>query len=872
MKSEDKRAFIIHRYSYDAENRLVLVETSSDSLVWQRDVRYEYYRHGPLARTVLGDQQVQGLDYAYTLQGWLKGINSTALQADYDMGNDGADGSDHQLVARDAFAIGLHYFGSDYQPIEGSMPAFAAYSGLLNYEYRPLYNGNISSMTSNIAALNAHGRKAQFYNYHYDQLNRLVGMDAYTGLNEATNSWTSLTAGDAYRERVRYDGNGNILRYVRHDQYGQPMDSLLYHYYDQRNQLRQVEDPAGSQVALGDMGNQSATNNYVYDPVGNMTGDLSEQMDPSAGHGVSWNVYGKITRITRGAATSLSQSSELQYGYDAAGNRVHKSVSRFNSSITDYTSYVRDAQGNILAIYTASGSGSDLSALDLKLSERELYGSSRLGSDVRELRVDSLDAATPEQGTLTFYRGLRRYELVNHLGNVLAVISDRKIAVPLSGSSLIAHYEPDVLTATDYYPFGMRMPGRQYGNGPVFAGGDYDSTTLVNGYQLPADLALTARPDRQPNEYVAATSIELLPGFSSTEGDSYQLYIADETYAGSGNQPPPGSADGKAGYRFGFNGQERSDEMKGFGNSYTAEFWEYDPRIGNRWNLDPRPAVGISEYSAFNNSPIWLNDPLGDTSRPGFWGGLIDFTEGGWGAVKGDAKGLLKFVASDAWNSQTWTNVGKNITALAIGNASVGGPGVGMANLATFDAKFGTDLYDRNAAFHEKAESSVNNIPNMNAKDWGSFTGHLAFAIAGTKGVNAAGKGLGALNRFAATRYLAATGDLVAFEKVEGFSLRLGARDFVYHNSLSGAIKSRWSTPTLYSSSKQAISDLALEYPGSQNTSMIRYSLKNLGFYVKGTASSQGASLGGGTQLLKTPLSVSSSPQWNEFIHFKLTH
>jgi hypothetical protein len=36
-------------------------------------------KHGPLARTILGQQQVQGLDYAHTLQGWLKGVHSMAL-------------------------------------------------------------------------------------------------------------------------------------------------------------------------------------------------------------------------------------------------------------------------------------------------------------------------------------------------------------------------------------------------------------------------------------------------------------------------------------------------------------------------------------------------------------------------------------------------------------------------------------------------------------------------------------------------------------------------------------------------------------------------------------------------------------------------
>lgn len=69
-------------------------------------------------------------------------------------------------------------------------------------------------------------------------------------------------------------------------------------------------------------------------------------------------------------------------------------------------------------------------------------------------------------------------------------------------------------------------------------------------------------------------------------------------------------------YRYGFNGQEKSDEIKGEGNSYTAEYWEYDPRSGRRWNLDPKPITGISEYAAFNNSPIWLSDVRGDSSEP----------------------------------------------------------------------------------------------------------------------------------------------------------------------------------------------------------------------------------------------------------------
>jgi hypothetical protein len=65
------------------------------------------------------------------------------------------------------------------------------------------------------------------------------------------------------------------------------------------------------------------------------------------------------------------------------------------------------------------------------------------------------------------------------------------------------------------------------------------------------------------------------------------------------------------GYRYGYNSQEKVDEIAGAGNHTTAEFWEYDTRLGRRWNRDPEPTFGISEYAAFNNNPILFADPDG---------------------------------------------------------------------------------------------------------------------------------------------------------------------------------------------------------------------------------------------------------------------
>ncbi|MBT7144789.1 MAG: hypothetical protein HN704_08955 [Bacteroidetes bacterium] len=71
-------------------------------------------------------------------------------------------------------------------------------------------------------------------------------------------------------------------------------------------------------------------------------------------------------------------------------------------------------------------------------------------------------------------------------------------------------------------------------------------------------------------------------------------------------------------YLFGFQGQEKDDEISGTtGGHTTAMFWEYDTRLARRWNLDPKPNPSISQYATFACNPIWYTDPLGDTLRFG---------------------------------------------------------------------------------------------------------------------------------------------------------------------------------------------------------------------------------------------------------------
>jgi len=66
-------------------------------------------------------------------------------------------------------------------------------------------------------------------------------------------------------------------------------------------------------------------------------------------------------------------------------------------------------------------------------------------------------------------------------------------------------------------------------------------------------------------------------------------------------------------YRYGYNGQMKTNEMAGLGNWYTAENWEYGTREARRKNKDDKANnPSVSTYSVFDNNPIWKNDPLGD--------------------------------------------------------------------------------------------------------------------------------------------------------------------------------------------------------------------------------------------------------------------
>jgi hypothetical protein len=158
-------------------------------------------------------------------------------------------------------------------------------------------------------------------------------------------------------------------------------------------------------------------------------------------------------------------------------------------------------------------------------------------------------------------------------------------------------------------------------------------------------------------------------------------------------------------YRFGFNGQEKVNEIAGVGNHNTAEFWEYDTRVARRWNLDPRfkEIPNQSPYSINHSNPVVNTDKNGDI---GIVGALIG---GGIGAVAS----LTKSVIQDGWGSlkdgKTWAKAGVNAAAGAIVGAT-GGMAAGLVATATtsFGASLAEDVIDdKKLDFKKAAVSSL---------------------------------------------------------------------------------------------------------------------------------------------------------------------
>jgi RHS repeat-associated protein len=257
--------------------------------------------------------------------------------------------------------------------------------------------------------------------------------------------------------------------------------------------------------------------------------------------------------------------------------------------------------------------------------------------------------------------GEKRYEVSNHLGNVLAVISDKTKSV--CNNDTVSYFTSEVLYAYDYSPFGAVLPGRQYVADTVCTTViDYDTTyndhytlsfvintllapgqTIRIGTAANSKILATYNPGYvTPFSYIAKILMNINPGGDGIEGynsgstvivhfsaDSLGFSCGNVVTAYSGTTALTSvtidcgidsiyavdtfTTCSSSDYRFGFNGMEKDNSIKGNGNSYDFGARIYDSRLGRWLSLDPlfSSFPFESNYTYVANNPIICIDVEG---------------------------------------------------------------------------------------------------------------------------------------------------------------------------------------------------------------------------------------------------------------------
>ncbi|KXX67802.1 RHS repeat-associated core domain-containing protein [Flammeovirga sp. SJP92] len=423
----------VHLYEYDADNRLKEVKTSTNDLDWVEEATYVYFPHGPLAEVILGQYNVQSIDYYYTLHGWIKGVNLAEKEHD-------------NTALADAFSYGLDYHNGDYKSIQALTYKAGFEPTKALAENQSLYNGNIARMRTNLAHIeevNSGTPTLSTMNYHYDQLHRIISAKQEGGLLASAYS---------------YDAVGNLQTLSRTNGAGEKVHELSYSYNKQNgelqnNKLRKVANASTVTSEEYVFKDQTADDNYIYDAIGNLVMDKSEKVR------IHWNIQGKVDYVDHfendiNLINNTHRTQRVRYRYDASGNRISKIIEKTGASPQE-TQYIRDASGNTMAVI-----------VDASVHEIPIYGSQRLGE------YAPISGVNPWSLSLTY----KRYELSNHLGNVLTTISDAG----------------NVLSYSDYYPFGASIAGRSWSleNGKGYRYGfngkendtDLSSSQLIQDY------------------------------------------------------------------------------------------------------------------------------------------------------------------------------------------------------------------------------------------------------------------------------------------------------------------------------------------------------------------------------------------------------
>lgn len=363
---------IANRYEYDHRGREIkqYSKIGTDDEVLLRQTAYNEL--GQVIDVRLHQKTgtakfLQSIDYRYNERGWLTSINDPDLAASSSFNDGDSDSSP------DLFGLKLTYFDDPQAPQYNGSPAALRWK------------------TSQVQPAQTVAPPKMGYQYRYDPMGRLT-----SAISEKNG-----TVDNAHNESITYDKNGNIATMKRSAYTGgasQEIDNLSFTYDGyQAKKIDDASTAAGKQLGFDDM--QKLTEEYTYDPIGNMTADKNK------GITLVYNEWGLVQQVT------LGTNDKLEFLYDRMERKLQAKYTKDAAIYTiDYIDGIQYEQGQVAFVQTAAG-------------------------------------RARKNGSVYRYE----YDINDHLSNARVTFT----ADPASTNQSVAM----VIQQNSYYPYGMTMYG-----------------------------------------------------------------------------------------------------------------------------------------------------------------------------------------------------------------------------------------------------------------------------------------------------------------------------------------------------------------------------------------------------------------------------
>ncbi|MGG7468178.1 DUF6443 domain-containing protein [Chryseobacterium arthrosphaerae] len=616
-KSSETGITVTERFEYDHQNRLLAHRHQVDDKPEQILTENTYNELSQLKNKKVGNN-LQSIDYAYNIRGWLTDINKDQMNVT-DLGGK------------------LFSYKIKYNQMDGiTNPDAVLFSGK---NVKPKYNGNIAEIDWRaVESLGANPPlQPKRYGYVYDPLNRLTAGYYQNPVNAYTKEHT---------ESLSYDMNGNITNLYRtsgldgNNTKATVIDELEY-IYTKGNQVSNIKDHKNNPS-----GYEGGGNTISYDLNGNMKNIPDKQI-----LGINYNYLNLPNNLIRGL------NFIMNYLYRADGVKLHKRTIEQNDGNYGTVSNITDIDyldGFQYSHTITEGGTSPDGGGETPVEEGEAgFATSpmRRAMEIEAFSIEKNTIAPPPaaktidlqffstaEGFYDYQKDQYIYQYKDHLGNTRMSFTRNTQSQTL-----------EITDRNDYYPFGMNhlKTGNSFFGQSTYKNYKYNGKELQEtgmydygarmympdigrwGVQDPlSEMYYSFTPynyvANNPTKYIDPTGmwISIMDGETTYRFDNGRLYTQDAKTK-KWDQAATVKNDSYAGKILSALNSMRGEDSNSFGSIFLGLFANDDinAKIQDSKDFDIKTfkgknfTIGNDIYTGFDQKVAPYTSMLGETSK-----------------------------------------------------------------------------------------------------------------------------------------------------------------------------------------------------------------------------------------------------------------